>query len=442
MSAPSTREGELPDEENLRLFVEDIVPAHLQQITPQRAPIAVLIVGPTGAGKSLITARVRQILHRRGEPAWINMDFYNPHHPHYARWRTERPQDADALVRRDGDKWWAQAQQYALARRADIVLESAAVTEAEFEHICQRINTHPVSAGQRRYRVESVFVAVPGPVSSLGVRERFLREVDVLGHGRRIGTAIETASRRGEMRAATAFERDGLGSVGAVLHRNGAAVAIVRLTPGQHTSESQPRLAAAIRRVRDTPLPEPDAMQFAAHLVSVTLRAPRDMVDELNQIARDAVSLMPDGRGHWLELTQYATSLRASPYTGQPGARLRWCSDDELTDRLAASIVMWQSPGSPGPAHAPETGPGAAILRVLNEMSRRTTLTPQQRAVEGQARERFHRDGDEAMRARAVSLLAHSGPASAALLSQPDMQKAIGTGHDLDRSTPGHDINR
>ncbi|MFF4330743.1 zeta toxin family protein [Streptomyces sp. NPDC001591] len=56
-----------------------------------------------------------------------------PHHPEYARWQAERPEEADALVCPDGDRRWEQAQKYVLARGFDVLLESAMASPAEFE---------------------------------------------------------------------------------------------------------------------------------------------------------------------------------------------------------------------------------------------------------------------------------------------------------------------
>ncbi|MFF4647379.1 hypothetical protein [Streptomyces sp. NPDC001389] len=46
------------------------------------------------------------------------------HTTQYARWQAERPGEADALVRPDGDRWWEQAQEYALSRGFHVLLES------------------------------------------------------------------------------------------------------------------------------------------------------------------------------------------------------------------------------------------------------------------------------------------------------------------------------
>lgn len=211
MSSYATTEGQLPPAENQRIFRDDIAPAHLDGSTPQRAPVAIIVAGQTGAGKTAVTRMVVQALERRGEAAWINMDFYNPHHPGYAGWQAERPQEADALVRPDGDRWWEQAQDLALSRGYDILLESAMVSPAEYEDICRRIQSAELPPGVAPYRIETAYVAVPGAVSRLGVMTRYLDEVNDRGYGRLVAPEIHDAALNGVVRGAAAFGRDGLG---------------------------------------------------------------------------------------------------------------------------------------------------------------------------------------------------------------------------------------
>ncbi|MGI5397207.1 zeta toxin family protein [Streptomyces sp. CA-251251] len=124
-----------------------MAPDHLDCSTPQSNPVVVIVAGQTEAGKTAVTRMVADALDLMGMTACINMDFYNPYHPDYARWQDERPHEADALVRPDGDAWWAQAQEYALKRGFNILLESAMVTPAEYEDICRRIQSAPLPPG-------------------------------------------------------------------------------------------------------------------------------------------------------------------------------------------------------------------------------------------------------------------------------------------------------
>ncbi|MFC9343763.1 zeta toxin family protein [Streptomyces sp. NPDC057020] len=51
--------------------------------TPQVQPIAVIVLGQTGAGKTAITSLATAALTARGEPVNINLDTYKPYHPKF-----------------------------------------------------------------------------------------------------------------------------------------------------------------------------------------------------------------------------------------------------------------------------------------------------------------------------------------------------------------------
>ncbi|WP_172386931.1 zeta toxin family protein [Streptomyces sp. MNP-20] len=69
------------------------------------------------------------------------------------------------MVRPDGGAWWEQAQQYAPECGFNIALESAMVSPAEYEDIGRRIHSATLPPGVAPYRIETAYVAVPGPVS-------------------------------------------------------------------------------------------------------------------------------------------------------------------------------------------------------------------------------------------------------------------------------------
>ncbi|WP_172386932.1 zeta toxin family protein [Streptomyces sp. MNP-20] len=76
-----TAVGQLPPEENQRSFREQIAPVFLDGSTPQRAPVAVIVAGQTGAGKTAVTRMVKDALDRIGQAAWMKMDFGDPFPP-------------------------------------------------------------------------------------------------------------------------------------------------------------------------------------------------------------------------------------------------------------------------------------------------------------------------------------------------------------------------
>jgi hypothetical protein len=381
----STREGQLPLEENRRIFREQIAPVFLDGCTPQRAPVAVIVAGQTGAGKTAVTRMVKDALDRTGTAAWINMDFYNPHHPEYARWQAERPQEADALVRPDGDLWWEQAQEYALARGFNILLESAMVSPAEYEDICRRIQSAPLPPGVAPYRIETAFVAVPGPISRLGIMSRYLEELQELGHGRLVDPGIHDAALRGVLRGATAFEREGLGDYAAVLRRNGHTVHAQRITRGGPTPEGQLPLVAAIEREHARVQSPAEAAQFAARHAAAVLIAPDFALPELDHIARAAAPLLPQPSAPWREASLRAMALRdTSP--AAPDTTLLTRSNADVVQLLAHALADRHAALAGGTARVGARHE-ATVERLLGELAQRAALSPDQRAHQERRRQ-------------------------------------------------------
>ncbi|MFR9753863.1 zeta toxin family protein [Nocardia sp. 004] len=340
---PTSAEGQLSPEENQRIFAEDIVPAHLFGLTPRRRPVAVLVVGQTGAGKTAITALIRQTLGRNKQIAWINMDFYNPFHPKYAEWQAERPTEADRLVRADGERWWEQAQEFALSRHADILLESAAVSPAEFEDICRRIKAAEIPVGAAPYRIEAVFVAVPGAVSQFGILSRFIAEVARRGRGRLIPAEIHDASQRGVLRAASAFEAKGLGEFAVVMNRSAEAVFMTQIPSGGIANEADRKLVAAITQERQRQLRPTETHMFAAELAIAILRAPPEVLPELHRVTAAGIELMPGDPQDWHALIAYATSARTQHPRETHSPLMREMSDTDLSAHLATALANWSN---------------------------------------------------------------------------------------------------
>ncbi|MFF7843357.1 zeta toxin family protein [Streptomyces ossamyceticus] len=384
-----TLEGRLPLAENQRIFREQIAPVFLDGCAPQRAPVAVIVAGQTGAGKTAVTRMVKDALDRGGPSAWINMDFYNPHHPEYARWQAERPQEADALVRPDGDRWWEQAQDLALSRGYNILLESAMVTPAEYEDICRRIRSARLPEGVAPYRIETAFVAVPGPVSRLGVMTRYLDELQRHGHGRLVDPDIHDAALRGVVRGAAALEREGLGDFASVLRRGGETVHMQHIAPGGLSSDvagtrgAGASLVGAVEREHARVQTTAEAAQFVARHAAAVVTAPDYALPELDRIARSAAPILPAPEAPWRAVADRAAALRTAEPPQRPEPTLLARGDREVVDLLAHNLAERHTAVSRG-----DTNPATAARhehttdRLLGELSRRSALSPEARGAE------------------------------------------------------------
>ncbi|ORY69990.1 zeta toxin [Pseudomassariella vexata] len=184
---PNPQSYILSQSELRAIFERDIVPAELETgklrtrlatnaETTQR-PLAVLVVGQTGAGKTRIAPTIKQAIRScRGEPAHFIADTYKTYHPAYTRLIVERPALASPATRTDARRWLAMAAAYAVARRIDVLLESACRNPEDFVDLTQAFH-------EGGYRVEVVIMAVPKGLSRLGILTRFYEKLPEAGSG-------------------------------------------------------------------------------------------------------------------------------------------------------------------------------------------------------------------------------------------------------------------
>ncbi|KAK6843251.1 Toxin zeta [Apiospora arundinis] len=229
MSMPSfdAKAFVLSEKESTRIFEQQIIPADFSGFLEKDAvkpsplpspplscgwrrnpPVAVLIVGQTGAGKTHAAPAIKEVFEsivrgksgqrhnkqRRegaGDPspsketegheeeeeegpviAHFVADTYKTYHPAYAALSAG---DANAQTGRasaatgpDARLWLAMAVRRAVALRLDVLLESACRHPEDFADLAQTFH-------EGGYRVEVALMAVPAGLSRLGILTRFYR---------------------------------------------------------------------------------------------------------------------------------------------------------------------------------------------------------------------------------------------------------------------------
>lgn len=241
--------------ENDRIFRERIVPDVLVG-TPQEQPLAIIVSGQTGAGKTSITTLATQALAGRGTAVNINLDTYKPYHPQFDALMRADDTTAGAYTSIDGHKWMEAAEAYAIRSRFDIVLESAMRDPRDFEEPAARLR-----AGG--YRVEVLVVAVHESMSRLGALDRYLQQVEAFGQGRMIDRGIHDACYRGVVRASAGIDEDHLANSVFVVRRDASVVYSNHLdSTGQWVRT--PGTPQAVTGERDRPWTEKESLLFAA----------------------------------------------------------------------------------------------------------------------------------------------------------------------------------
>ncbi|KXH28301.1 zeta toxin [Colletotrichum nymphaeae SA-01] len=164
----------LPDAEAREIFTTKILAADLPPTLtrhPRRSrPLAVLIVGQTGAGKTRSAPAILDAMTRIHPPAHLIADLYKVHHPSYATLVDSDTPAQDALASpatdTDAGRWLAMAVAEAVDRKLDVLLESACRHSDDFRELASMF-------GKRGYCVEVVVLAVPAALSMLSFLLRF-----------------------------------------------------------------------------------------------------------------------------------------------------------------------------------------------------------------------------------------------------------------------------
>ncbi|KAI1467123.1 zeta toxin-domain-containing protein [Daldinia caldariorum] len=262
----------LSEEESRSIFERDILPSelsHLSAATPQpsnsneivgdRTPLAVLLIGQTGAGKTRAAPALKGALTRlRGASrlAHFVADTYKTFHPAYNALLASRPALASAATGPDARRWLATAASRAASRRADVLVESAARHPGDFADLARLFH----ASG---YRVEVAVLAVPAALSRLGILARFYEKLPEAGP--RGGLPLRLTPRKvhdesyaGVLEAAAFVDSSGAVDQVVVVRRDSlVAYANERIknVGGYGNGWRQvPRTAEAVRTERERPL--------------------------------------------------------------------------------------------------------------------------------------------------------------------------------------------
>ncbi|KAJ0309066.1 hypothetical protein COL5a_001186 [Colletotrichum fioriniae] len=269
----------LPDAEARQIFTTKILPADLPATLtphPRRCrPLAVLIVGQTGAGKTRLAPAVLDAMTRIHPPAHLIADLYKAHHPSYATLVESKDPAQAALASpatgTDARRWLAMAVAEAVDRRLDVLLESACRHPDDFRELARMFG-----AGGG-YRVEVVVMAVPAALSRLGILHRFHERLPEAGPSgglpiRLTPVKIHDDSYGGLMSVAEWIDEvDFVDRVLVVRRGNLVAFADEKTTGGR----LQAKVAEAVERERRRPLTKEERAVVVRDLEKLTARDAR-----------------------------------------------------------------------------------------------------------------------------------------------------------------------
>lgn len=196
------------------IFFNQILPQELTPILPHNhqsdnlTPLAVLIVGQTGAGKTRLAPVLLSAIKTLGRtPAHFIADTYKAYHPAYQSIISgPNPNIASPATGTDARKWLTMACHFAVEKKLDVLVESACRHPDDFAGLVKLFR-------EGGYRVCVAVMAVPEPLSRLGILVRFHRDLPEARSGklplRLTPVKVHDDSYRGLVEAARFVEVEG-----------------------------------------------------------------------------------------------------------------------------------------------------------------------------------------------------------------------------------------
>jgi hypothetical protein len=276
----------LPEATARAIFHDRIVPREFGHVVSHRddgrQPIAAIVIGQPGAGKTGTADFVKAALDRRGGAAHVVGDFYKPYHRNYAWLMKHDPERASPLTSPDARRWITMAADYLIEQRADVLLESAGRDRADFADLAELFHRHG-------YRIDTSILAVNEAHSRLGILARYQDQVRKTGQGRLTARATHDMAYSGMLEAADFIDRsDAVDSV-AVLRRGNDILYANERIGGRWQNPPGTRQAVEQERARAwTPA---ETQRFAATLNQLTNELDPEWHGELADIRRLAAPL-------------------------------------------------------------------------------------------------------------------------------------------------------
>lgn len=329
MSGIDPRRHLLSEEDSRRVFLESIVAKELGGASPVDQPTVLFVAGQPGAGKTRTTQAVVDTLASRGGSVVVNSDYYKPHHPRYRRLLEEDDRTAAPYTSLDGRRWMAQAEEWLIQRRMNVVIETTMRDPGDFAEPARMFR----DAG---YRAEAAILAVPEAQSRLGIVSRYHEQVTAAGHGRLTETANHDASYIGVLAAARAIDEGGLVDAVAVYRRGN--VLLHENSGDDRTGWRHPAEAAATTaQERGRPFTQHEGQAFLTEVRRLHLAMGGSWRPALQEITELARPLIPPGaEAAVLAAASFPQPLRAAvPLRSDPGraAPQRGGGKDQSPDR-------------------------------------------------------------------------------------------------------------
>lgn len=270
---------QLTADKNTAIFRKRILPRYLAEVTSRENPVAVVLVGQPGAGKTRAAQQLRDVLAAEGGFVEVDSDLYKPFHPQYAALLETDDRIMAAAIGPDGRAWMAQVQDHVREHKLHALVHEIA---QDPECFAQTLNAYR-DAG---FRVVVVALAVAEGLSRQGIVARYCSQVQDRGSGRPTVAEKAAAAYVGIAAAAALVDRGCLADAVAVFRRSfdSSGPAYYNELVGPDRWRDRPRFADVIIAERDRALDPAEREEFDRTQRWLRTVAPADLGPEIDAI--------------------------------------------------------------------------------------------------------------------------------------------------------------
>jgi len=239
----------LSEDEHQTIFEKEIKPDLFAGTKSSDRPVAVILGGQPGAGKSASVDNAMIELQSKGGAVKIEGDALRDYHPAYSDLMVEDDNTAAFYTDRDSGRWVEKAIAYAKEQRVNLVIEG---TMRNPDVVASTMK----SLREAGYEIDARALAVNWQLSEQGIIQRYEHQKADRGVGRMTTPEAHKAAYDGMLNTLERIEREKLADRVTIYRRGNEAIYSNMLENGQWTHEPKARTSVEAERERPMTLLE------------------------------------------------------------------------------------------------------------------------------------------------------------------------------------------
>lgn len=338
-------DSRLSEEENERIFREKIVPHDLSGGVAQDRPIAYLLGGQPGSGKSKMEKALMRKLAERGGGVKIETDAFRERHPSYPDFMRDDDRSMAVHTAADAGRWTEKSIEHVAARRVDMVVAGTMRQPDVVESTANQLR----EAG---YRVEAHILAATDAESRLGILTRYQRDRIAYGSARYTVLDVHDKGYEGVTQTADAIDAGAFVDAVHVQNRDGVEIYQNHREPSGDWAHA-PGARAAIEAERARTWSTDKTEAFDNRIASV-----RDPDLRPGQTGEDWYS--PRWRSEVDEVEALSAPYRATPLPADGASEQRPPAHERRARIIADQVAKAMADARDRPPHDPPAYPPRA----------------------------------------------------------------------------------